>query len=263
MIEGGIPVMLEVRRHVDALRGEALNGAAADGRSRATPHRASDPDGPSQDPALLPRSPPRTARSRIWRAWRAPQRKAAGGGRAGLADLDPRELVFGRAGQTFVNAAFTHTRPGGNRFNGDERGAWYAGFEARTALAEVATTSPASSSDKLRFDNVTDYVELLADFFGPFHDLRGVDAAEPYLDPDPAISPAGQALARRLRAEAGSNGIVYPSVRRAGGTCLAAFRPGPRAEPARGRNLAPRVAGTPAPRDPSPADTRLTKVQPS
>ena len=67
-----------------------------------------------------------------------------------------------------------------------------------------------------RFDNVTDYVELLADFFGPFHDLRGVDAAEPCLDPDPAIGyPAGQALARRLRAEAGSNGIVYPSVRRA------------------------------------------------
>jgi hypothetical protein len=56
----------------------------------------------------------------------------------GLADLDPRELVFGRAGRTFVNAAFTHTRPGGNRFNGDERGAWYAGFEVGTALAEVA-----------------------------------------------------------------------------------------------------------------------------
>ena len=30
----------------------------------------------------------------------------------GLPDLDPRELVFGRADHTFVNAAFTHTRPG-------------------------------------------------------------------------------------------------------------------------------------------------------
>jgi hypothetical protein len=145
---------------------------------------------------------------------------------AGLADLDPRELVFGRAGQTFVNAAFTHTRPGGNRFNGDERGAWYAGFEARTALAEVAYHLTRELEAIGRFDNVTDYVELLADFFGPFHDLRRVDAAEACLDPDPAIGyPAGQALARRLRAEAGSNGIVYPSVRRAGGTCLAAFRP--------------------------------------
>src|SRR5256885_10880270 len=40
---------------------------------------------------------------------------------AGLPELDPRELVFGRAGYTFINAAFTHTRPGGNRFNGEGR----------------------------------------------------------------------------------------------------------------------------------------------
>jgi hypothetical protein len=145
---------------------------------------------------------------------------------AGLANLDPRELVFGRAGRTFINAAFTHTRPGGNRFNGDDRGAWYAGFEARTALAEVAYHLTRELEAIGRFQNVTDYAELLADFFGPFHDLRGANAAEPCLDPDPAIGyPAGQALARRLRTEAASNGIVYPSVRRQGGTCLAAFRP--------------------------------------
>ena len=145
---------------------------------------------------------------------------------AGLADLDPRELVFGRAGRTFVNAAFTHTRPGGNRFNSDGRGAWYAGFEATTALAEVAYHLTRELEAIGRFENVTDYAELLADFFGPFHDLRRADATEPCLDPDPTIGyPAGQALARRLRAEAESNGIVYRSVRRHGGTCLAAFRP--------------------------------------
>jgi hypothetical protein len=145
---------------------------------------------------------------------------------AGLADLDPRELVFGRAGRTFVNAAFTHTRPGGNRFNGDGRGAWYAGFEATTAVAEVAYHLTRELEAIGRFENVTDYAELLADFFGPFHDLRRADATEPCLDPDPTIGyPAGQALARRLRAEAESNGIVYRSVRRHGGTCLAAFRP--------------------------------------
>ena len=134
--------------------------------------------------------------------------------------------LIGRAGRTLVNAAFTHTRPGGNRFNGDERGAWYAGFETRTALAEVAYHLTRELEAIGRFENVTDYAELRADFFGPFHDLRGVDAAEPCRDPDPAIGyPAGQALARRLRAEAGSNGVVYRSVRRPGGTCLAAFRP--------------------------------------
>jgi hypothetical protein len=145
---------------------------------------------------------------------------------AGLPDLDPRELVFGRAGWTFVNAAFTHTRPGGNRFNGDERGAWYAGFEVETSLAEVAYRLTRELEAIGRFENVTDYAELLADFFGPFHDLRAVDPAEPCLDPDPAVGyPASQALARRLRAEVASNGVVYPSVRRPGGTCLAAFRP--------------------------------------
>jgi RES domain-containing protein len=144
----------------------------------------------------------------------------------GLPDLDPRELVFGRAGQTFVNAAFAHTRPGGNRFNGDGRGAWYAAFEARTALREVAYHLARELEAIGRFENVTDYAELFADFFGAFHDLRGADAARTYLHPDPAIGyPAGQKLARRLRAEEGSNGIVYPSVRRKGGTCLVAFRP--------------------------------------
>jgi hypothetical protein len=144
----------------------------------------------------------------------------------GLLGLDPRELVFGRAGQTFINAAFTHTRRGGNRFNDEDRGAWYAGFEAATALAEVSYHLTRELEAIGRFENVTDYAELFADFFGPFHDLRDADEKTDCLHPDPAVGyPAGQALARRLRADEASNGIVYPSVRRPGGTCLAAFRP--------------------------------------
>ena len=145
----------------------------------------------------------------------------------GLPDLDPRELVFGRAGYTFINAAFTHTRPGGNRFNGEDRGAWYCGFDAETALAEVAYHLTRELEAVGRFDNTTHYAELIADFFGPFHDLRDRDrAAKAALDPDPAIGyPAGQALAKRLRSDAGSNGIVYPSARYAEGTCLVAWRP--------------------------------------
>jgi RES domain-containing protein len=145
----------------------------------------------------------------------------------GLPDLDPRELVFARAGYTFINAAFTHTRPGGNRFNGEDRGAWYCAFEAETALAEVAYHLTRELEAIGRFNNTTDYAELIADFSGTFHDLRGADrASEEALDREPAIAyPAGQALARRLRGDAGSNGIVYPSARHANGTCLVAFRP--------------------------------------
>lgn len=145
----------------------------------------------------------------------------------GLPGLDPRELVFGRAGFTFINAAFAHTRSRGNRFNGENRGAWYCALEVETSLGEVSYHLTRELEAIGRFDNVTDYAELLADFFGLFHDLRAVDpATEPALHKDPDVAyPAGQALAEQLRVEAASNGIIYPSVRSAGGVCLVAFRP--------------------------------------
>ncbi len=145
----------------------------------------------------------------------------------GLPQLDPRELVFGRAGYTFINAAFTHARPGGNRFNDDNRGAWYCALDPDTALGEVAYHLTRELEAVGRFENVTDYAELIADFFGPFHDLRAFDIeVEPALHKDPAIAyPAGQSLARKLRVDSSSNGIIYPSIRHTGGTCLVSFRP--------------------------------------
>ena len=62
-----------------------------------------------------------------------------------------------------------------------------------------------------------------ADFSTTFHDVRGGGRAwTPLLDPDSYVESqrAGRALL-----EAGSNGIIYDSVRHAGGTCLACFRP--------------------------------------
>jgi len=143
----------------------------------------------------------------------------------GLPDLDPRELVFGRPGYTFINAAFAYTRPGGNRFNDEDRGAWYCAFAAETALNEVSFHLTRELEAVERFENVTDYAELVADFVGSFHDLRDPDfRGDVVLGPDPAEAyPTGQALAKRLRREEGSIGIVYPSVRHQGGTCLAAF----------------------------------------
>jgi hypothetical protein len=144
----------------------------------------------------------------------------------GLEGMDPRELVFGRSGYTFINAAFTHTRPGGNRFNDEGRGAWYCAFEPETGLAEVTFHLRRELANIGRFENTTDYAELLADFIGPFHDLRGKEFADaPFLAADTAIGyKAGQELARTLRADE-SNGAIWPSVRHAAGTCLAAFRP--------------------------------------
>ena len=143
----------------------------------------------------------------------------------GLPDLHPRELVAGVPHATFINAAFAYTRPGGNRFNDENRGAWYCAFEVETSLAEVAWHLTRFLADTGTFENITDYAEMLADFIGAFHDLRGITPQPGCLDPDTAIGyPEGQRLAQRLRTH-GSKGLVYPSVRSPAGTCLAAFHP--------------------------------------
>lgn len=134
------------------------------------------------------------------------------------ADLD-------RWGHSFIIAAFTYTRRGGNRFNDETRGAWYAGFDDRTALAEVAFHRTRELGFIGEYRDDVQYRALHAAFIGRFHDLRGVRPRPDCLHRDPPIGyPAGQVLARALVA-AGSRGLVYPSVRHPGGTCLVAFQP--------------------------------------
>ncbi len=146
---------------------------------------------------------------------------------SGLGGLAAREMVFNVPNFTFINAAFAYTRPGGNRFNRPDRGAWYCGFAVETSLAEVAyhLTRALADADG-SFDNVTEYVELYADFNGEFRDLRGLKPAPRCLNEDPRVGyPAGQAAAADILAAKQALGVVYPSVRHAGGTCLAAFHP--------------------------------------
>ncbi len=129
-------------------------------------------------------------------------------------------------GWTYVNAAFCYTRPAGSRFNGSERGAWYAAFgrePARTAIAEVGHHLSRELANVGVWDNLTRYRELVAGFIGPFVDLRGRTDADYLVAEETVGHEAGQRLASELRA-AGFGGVVYPSVRCEGGTCLAAFR---------------------------------------
>jgi len=132
------------------------------------------------------------------------------------------ELVFGVPYHRIVNAAFTHAHPLGSRFSGPDRGAWYAAFEIGTAQAEVAFHKATEYAEIGRFDDSVTFDDYLADFSARFHDLRGDARFGSCLDPDSYV--ASQALALRLF-EAGSLGVVYPSVRAPDGTCLACFRP--------------------------------------
>jgi hypothetical protein len=140
----------------------------------------------------------------------------------GLPGIGVDELVFGVPNFRIINAAYTYPRPEGSRFNDGERGAWYCGFEAETSLAEIVFHKTVEYSEIDRFDDSVTYQAMLADFTSTFHDIRGIEAYEGCLDPASYIE--SQQLANDLL-DSGSMGIIYPSVRRAGGNCLACFRP--------------------------------------
>ena len=140
----------------------------------------------------------------------------------GLPGIGVDELVFGVPNFRIINAAFTYARPEGNRFSDGERGAWYCAFEPATALAEITFHKTVEYQEIDRFDDSVSYQTMLADFTATFHDLRGARGVARVLAPDSYI--ASQQLAAELL-EAGSMGVIFPSVRRAGGTNLACFRP--------------------------------------
>lgn len=137
-----------------------------------------------------------------------------------------RELVSGVPEYSIINEAFVYASKDGNRFNDPRRGAWYAGIELKTSQAEV-------SFHKLRLFADTDYDgparfqyrDFHADFSGEYHYLSTREQARCLKKgPVPECYAPGQDLANHLL-YAGSNGIVYPSVRSPGGACIVCFRP--------------------------------------
>ena len=143
----------------------------------------------------------------------------------GLGALTADELVHGVPHARFINASFAYAKPREPmRFSPANRGAWYAALRVETCLAEVGHHLSKALGDAGDFNAVVEYVEMLASMSGLFVDLRPVPY-HPSLDPDPAVGyAAGNAIAAMARAE-GHNGIIYPSVRHTGGTCIAALWP--------------------------------------
>ncbi len=139
-----------------------------------------------------------------------------------LPGIGLEELVFAVPHAAVVNASFCHAHPLGSRFSGPDRGAWYAAFDVATAQAEVGFHRSVQLAEIGRFEDSVTYDDYLADFSANFHDLRRARGFKACLDPASYVR--SQALAEQLL-EAGSLGIVYPSVRHEGGTCLACFRP--------------------------------------
>ena len=137
-------------------------------------------------------------------------------------EIGVHELVFGVPYFRIVNASFCHPHPLGSRFNGPERGAWYAAFELATAQAEIAFHKWIELAEVGWTEEELTYDDYLADFSAELHDIRRDRRFAGALAPDSYV--VSQKLAEKLL-DAGSLGIVYPAVRRPRGTSLACFRP--------------------------------------
>lgn len=137
--------------------------------------------------------------------------------------LVPSDRRVSGAGASWVMAAFTHISPDRtSRFSDGSYGVYYAGDSFDTAVHEhgfhmarhLASTDEAEGW-------VSEVRELVASIDRDLIDLRTASHAD-LLDPDSYA--ASQPFGKAKRAD-GANGSVYPSVRSAGGQCIAAFWP--------------------------------------
>jgi RES domain len=136
--------------------------------------------------------------------------------------VPPQDRVFG-PGASVIMAAFTHLNPDGSRFADDTFGAFYAAATLDTSIAETRYHREIFLRATRQGRTELDMRTYLCDVAATFHDIRGKrDQMPDIYDPDSYV--ASQKLARSLKS-AGSSGVVYDSVRHAGGQCLAVYRP--------------------------------------
>jgi RES domain-containing protein len=152
-----------------------------------------------------------------------------------IALVPPERRVSG-PGASYVMAPFTHINCQGSRFADGTFGAYYAAADLGTAIAETVyhfARFAADSDDPPRSEDMRVLVGKVS------AELTDVDDEAPALRTrllDPDDYSASQRWARELR-EGGADGVVYPSVRRKGGRCLAAFWPDVPAIPKQERHL--------------------------
>jgi hypothetical protein len=140
-----------------------------------------------------------------------------------LRRIPQADWVLGAPFATVIMAAFCHPRTGGGRFNDHRLGAWYAAFDLETAHREVIHHRTLDLEEIGLPDARIEVHDYLADFQAIFHDVRAPGPEHDALH-DPSGYEVSQRFAGALR-ESGSNGVLYRSVRRPGGSCIACFKP--------------------------------------
>ncbi len=155
----------------------------------------------------------------------------------GNIDLVPPERRVGGPGASYLMASFTHVstdRP--SRFSDGSYGVLYVGNQFEVALLETThhhARFMAQTNESPGW--ASQFREIVLTVEASLHDLRGGDPAHaPALDADSYSE--SQPLASRLRGSR-SDGIVYPSIRHAGGECIGLFYPDLASGPIQGRHL--------------------------
>jgi hypothetical protein len=142
--------------------------------------------------------------------------------------IPPKDRVYG-PGAGYVMGPFAYPSPDGTRFGpptraGESFGVYYAARDEATAIAEVKHHRVAFLEAMRAPAQDLDFEVLKAPVRGThFYDLRGRQREFPEVY-SPTDYSASQKLGAELRAQ-DADGIVYDSVRREGGECVAVFRP--------------------------------------
>ncbi|MBN9023162.1 MAG: RES family NAD+ phosphorylase, partial [Rhizobiales bacterium] len=85
----------------------------------------------------------------------------------GISGLAANELVHDVPHAHFINASFAYARPRQpNRFNGTDRGAWYAALDVATCLREVGYHLTSALADAGNFNAVVEYGEMFCSLAG-------------------------------------------------------------------------------------------------
>lgn len=155
----------------------------------------------------------------------------------GNLDLVPPERRVGGQGASYLMAPFTHvSRDRPTRFSVGDFGVLYAARRFETALLEtrhhharfLQRTSEAAGW-------VSQFREIFLAVRATLDDLRPV-AVEAGAELAPDSYEASQRLGAALK-QRGSDGIVYPSIRDAGGECVGLFFPNCASNATQGRHL--------------------------
>ncbi|MFC3429060.1 MULTISPECIES: RES family NAD+ phosphorylase [Sphingobium] len=155
----------------------------------------------------------------------------------GNIDLVPSERRIGGAGASYLMASFTHVSPDRpSRFSDGSYGVLYIARGFETALFETIhhhARFMARTAERAGW--TSQFREIVLRVDASLHDLRG-DGQEFASSLDPKNYEIAQQMATKLR-RSGSDGLAYPSVRQAGGECVALFYPDCASKPVQGRHL--------------------------